>query len=37
MVIKSVPAGATVRVRVKSANEGGEAAEFSPAKEIVVS
>ena len=37
MVIKSLPAGATVRVRVKSANDGGEAAEFSPTKEIVVS
>ena len=34
---KPVLRSATVRVRVKSANDGGEAADFSPTEEIVVS
>ena len=36
LLIKELPTGATVRVKVKSANDGGEAAEFSPVREGVV-
>ena len=36
MLIKDLPAGATVRVKIKSANDGGDAATFSPMREIVV-
>jgi len=36
MVLKDLPTGATVRVKVVSANEAGDAAQFSPVREIVV-
>jgi hypothetical protein len=36
ILLKDLPSGATVKVKVKAANAGGEAPDFSPEKEAVV-